>query len=133
VIQFIVTAEDPGEARKLISFIDENIKSYPALIFDADGSESSVFYIPYRTKLPASPADNPAVLISGYNIARDKDSLRTAMKDFMSVNRSGIIIVKKTGTPMNEIINELTNHKLYIRNDFIKAMETDKWLIYTYK
>ena len=38
VIQFIVTTEDPQEARKLISFIDENIKSYPALMFDADGS-----------------------------------------------------------------------------------------------
>lgn len=133
VIQFIVTAEDPPETRKLIDFVDRNINMYPALIFDAESSESSIFYVPYRTMLPASPADNPLVLISGYNIPRDKEMLKSEIRNFMSKNRSGMVMVKKSGTVMSEIFSELTSKKQYIRNDFVKAEETEKWIIYLYK
>jgi hypothetical protein len=51
VIQFIVTTDEPEETRKLIKFVDENIKQYPALIFDSDENTSSILYVPFRTKL----------------------------------------------------------------------------------
>ena len=128
IIEFIVTTEEPSESEKLIKFIDENINRYPALIFDSEQSASSIYYIPYRTKL----APPEKVLISGYNVPKDKDALIPVIKDFMKKNPQGIIIVKKSNTVMNGIFTELTATKPYKRNDLQKAMETDKWIIYTY-
>ena len=133
VMQFIVTSEDPDDARQMIDFIDKNIKLYPALIFDEHNSASSIFYVPYRTMLPAPPAYDSRVLISGYDSPPDKDGLREAIRDFMQKNKSGIIMVKKSGTPMSEIFSELLSNKPYVRNDIQKAGETEKWNIYLYK
>jgi hypothetical protein len=62
IIEFIVTSDEPEETSKLISFIDNNIEKYPALIFDGDDNASSIFYVPYRTKL----APPQKILISSY-------------------------------------------------------------------
>jgi hypothetical protein len=133
IIQMIATTEEPSDTQVLIKVIDENIKMHPALIFDAQNSTSSIFYIPYRTMLAASPADNPLVIIAGYNIPTEKDSLRSYIRDFMAKNKSGIVMVKKSGTVMSEIFGELTANKQYIRNDFVKTAETEKWNVYLYK
>jgi hypothetical protein len=133
VVEFIVTSEDTQDAKVLIDFIDKNIKQYPALIFDVEGNVSSIFYVPFRTKLPATPAINSAILISGYNIPSGIDSMKISISDFMKKNKSGIIMVHKSGTLMSQIFAELTSNKPYIRNDFQKAGETDKWIIYLYK
>ncbi|MCX7877893.1 MAG: glycosyltransferase family 39 protein [Ignavibacteria bacterium] len=132
VIQFIATTEDPEETRVLLDFIDENIENYPALIFDADDNNSSIFYIPFRTKLPASPAKDQKVLITSYNVPSEKENLKTEIKKFMAQNPSGLIMVKKADTVLNTIITELTSVK-YTRNNFIKTKETAKWVIYTYR
>ncbi len=128
VIEFIVTTEEPSESEKLIKFVDENINTYPALIFDSEQSASSIYYIPFRTKL--APPDK--ILISGYNIPADKDNLIPVIKNFMKKNPKGIIMVKKSNTVMSQIFNELTAAKPYTRNDMQKAMETDRWIVYTY-
>ena len=47
----------------------------PALIFDADDNASSIFYVPYRTKL----APPEKILISGYNVPVDKEGLTAEM------------------------------------------------------
>lgn len=129
IIQFIVTADEPEETRKLISFIDANINRYPSLIFDADDNTSAIFYVPFRTKL----APPEKVMISSYNIPVDKDSLTLEIKSFMKKNNKGIIMFRKNPTLMNSIFTELTAQRTYIRNDLVKAMETDKWLVYTYE
>lgn len=129
VIQFIATSEDPEDARRLIRFIDENISAYPALIFDIDGSDSSVLYVPFRTKL----APPEKIMISGYNIPTDKYGLIAEIKSFMKKNPRGIIMFKKDTTVMNQIFTEQTAPKQYVRHDFQKAGETDKWFIYTYE
>jgi hypothetical protein len=128
VIQFIVTTEEPDEARKLIKFIDENIDQYPALIFDAEENASSIFYVPYRTKLV--PPEK--VMISGYNIPKEKQGLMNEIKSFMKRNPKIIIMTRRSPTLMNQIFTELTS-KPYIRNDLKKTEETDKWIIYLYK
>ncbi len=129
VVQFLVTSEDPNDAWQIINFIDDNINAYPALIFDSDGSDSSIMYIPFRTKLPFK--DN--IMISGYNLPNDKDSLKTKIKTFMNTNPKGIIVFKKSPTMMNQIFTELFGPKKYIRNGFRFSGETDKWVIYTYE
>ena len=128
VIQFIVTTEEPEETRKLLKFIDDNIDKYPALIFDSEESTSSIFYVPFRTRL--APPDK--VLISGYNIPADKDGLRSEIDKFMKKNPAGIIIIRKADTTMRYIFDELLNNKPYKRNDIEHAQETDLWLIYRY-
>lgn len=132
VIQFIATTEDPEETRVLLDFIDQNIENYPALIFDADDNSSSIFYVPFRTKLPALPARDHKILITSYNVSSERDSLRGEIKEFMNSNPAGIIIIKKADTILNNIITELTSVR-YTRNSINKASETDKWIIYTYR
>jgi len=127
VIQFVVTTEDPNESMKIIKYIDENIKQYPALIFDSEKSTSSMLYIPFRTGV--APPDK--ILIAGYNVPTDKEELITEIKKFMKRNPKGLVIVRKIPTLMNRIFTEITNTP-YKRNDFQKAEETDKWIIYTY-
>ena len=129
IIQFIVTADEPDESRKLIKFIDENIGQYPALIFDADDNASSILYIPFRTKL----APPEKIMISSYNIPRDKEGLLNETKSFMKKNPKIIIMTRKNPTMMNQIFTEITIGKKYIRNDLQKVQETDKWIIYTYQ
>ncbi len=129
VVQFLVTSEDPNDAWQIVDFIDNNISAYPALIFDCEGSDSSIFYIPFRTKLPYE--NN--IMISGYNLPLDNDSLKTKIRGFMNTNPRGIIVFKKTSTPMNRIFTELVGPKKYKRNGINYAGETDKWLIYTYE
>jgi hypothetical protein len=129
VIQFIVTADEPEETRKLLKFIDDNIKQYPALIFDAEENTSSIFYVPFRTRL--APPDK--VLITGYNIPIDSAGLRTEIDKFMKKNNTGIIILRKGPTSMRYIFDALLNNKPYKRNDIELVQETNLWLIYTYK
>lgn len=129
VIQFIATSEDPRDARQLIKFIDENIASFPALIFDSEGSDSSILTIPFRTKL----APPEKVMISGYNIPVEKEALTQYINNFMNRNNKGIIMFKKEPTLMNLIFTELIAPKKYVRGGMQKAGETDKWLIYLYE
>ncbi len=129
VIQFIATSEDPDDARQMIKFIDENIAAYPALIFDSDGSDSSILSVPFRSKL----APFEKVMISGYNIPLERDSLKTAVKLFMKKNPRGIIMFKKEPTLFNVVFTELTAPRQYIRGGMVKAGETAKWIIYTYE
>ena len=129
VVQFIATSEDPQDARQLMKFIDENILSYPALIFDSEGSDSSILTVPFRTKL----APPEKVMISGYNIPVEKEALIQYINGFMNRNKKGIIMFKKETTLMNLIFTELTAPKKYIRNGMQKAGETDKWVIYRYE
>ncbi|MCC7158371.1 MAG: glycosyltransferase family 39 protein [Ignavibacteria bacterium] len=129
VIQFISTSEDPEDARQMIKFIDENITAYPALIFDSEGSDSSIMYIPFRTKL----APPEKIMIAGYNIAAEKDSLKTEIRSFMKKNPRGIIMYKKEPTLFNSVFSELTAPRQYIRGGMVKAGETAKWIIYTYE
>jgi len=124
VIQFIVTADEPNEARTLIKFIDENIDAYPSLVFDSDDNTSAIYYVPFRTKL--SPPDK--VLISSYNVPKDKSGLKAAIDVFMSANKKGIIMYRKNKTLMNEIFGESS---FYIKIN--KKMETDKWVICVYE
>jgi hypothetical protein len=128
IIQFIVTADEPEESRKLIKFIDENINRYPALIFDSDENASSIMYIPFRTKL----APPEKIMISRYNVPTDFDGLREKIKSFMHSNPKGIIMVRKGPTLMNQIFADLLKPRQYKRNGIELAQETDKWLIYTY-
>lgn len=130
VIEFIVTADEPEETSKLISFIDNNIDKYPALIFDADDNASSIFYVPYRTKL----APPEKILISGYNVPVDKEGLTVEIKTFIKKNPRGIIMYRKNpNTMMNRIFSELTAKRPYVRNDMTLAMETDKWVVFVYQ
>jgi hypothetical protein len=127
VIQFIVTTEYPNDVRKLISFIDEYINSFPALIFDSEGSDSSILYIPFRTKL--APPDK--VLISGYNVPVEKAGLEDKITSFMNSNHKGIIMVKKENTLMNRVFNDdAWKEKNNITMKFEE--ETEKWKVYTY-
>jgi hypothetical protein len=129
IIQFIVTSEEPEETRKLLGFIDHNTKNYPSLIFDADDNASSIFYVPFRTRL--APPDK--ILISSHNVPVEKEELKLEIKSFMKKNPKGIIMFRKNPTLMNSIFMELTANRPYKRNDLVKAMETDKWMVYTYK
>jgi hypothetical protein len=127
VIQFIVTSEDPEDAKMLIRFIDEYIKSFPSLIFDSDGSDSSILYVPFRTKLP--PPDK--VLISGYNIPVEKIPLQSELIDFIRSNQKGIVMIKKDKTLMNEIFSDTS----WIEQAGLKLkheMDTEKWSVYTF-
>jgi hypothetical protein len=133
VLQFIATSEDPKDAWKMIDFIDNNIKQYPALIFDTQNSASSVFYIPYRTKLPGIPADNPRLFITGYNVPATKEELKKALIEFIANNRTGILIVKRTGTVMGEVFHDFFYSSPADGLQFTKIDEAGKWDIYTYK
>lgn len=128
VVEFIVTTEDPADARALIKFIDANIDAYPALIFDPEGSDSSILYLPFRTKLP--PPEK--VLISGYNIPNDKDSLTARISTFMKNNPKGLIIFHKDQTLMNRIFIEAVQEQ-NLRGKVTQKEETVKWLAYTYE
>lgn len=121
IIQFIATTEDPEDTRKMVRYIDEKIKQYPSLIFDAGGSASSVLYVPFRTKL----APPEKILITSNKTLQSRDSLATLAKDFMNRNGRGIIMVKKEGTALSEIITNL--------NNLTKEMELNKWVIYIYR
>jgi hypothetical protein len=129
VIQFIVTADEPEETRKLLNFIDDNIGTYPALIFDSEENTSSIFYVPFRTRL----APPEKILISGYNVPADSAGLQGEIDSFVKKNPAGIIMIRKGPTTMHAIFNGLLNKKPYKRNDIGLAQETDLWLIYTYK
>jgi hypothetical protein len=129
IIEFFVTADETEESWKLVHFIDDNIKSHPALIFDSDDNASSIFYIPYRTKL----APPEKIMISSYNIPVDKDGLTAEIKAFIKRNPKGIIMYRKNPTLMNTIFTGLTAPRQYIRNDMKKAMETEKWIVYIYE
>ncbi|MGH2575447.1 MAG: hypothetical protein ACRDFC_07085, partial [Ignavibacteria bacterium] len=122
VIQFIVTTDEPEETGKLIAFIDENIDDYPSLIFDSQDNESSIFYVPFRTKL----APPEKVLITDYNVPTDKPGLKEKVTEFMNKNRKGIVMVRKSNTTLNEIITAGFD-------SLNKKQETEKWLIYTYE
>lgn len=129
VIQFIASSEDPQDARHLIKFIEENILSYPALIFDIEGSDSSILTVPFRTKL----APPEKIMISGYNIPEEKTGLKNEINAFMIKNKKGIIFFKKEPTLMNTIFTELIEQN---NNNIIqmkKAGETSKWVIYVYE
>ncbi len=128
IIQFIVTADEPDESYKMIKFIDESINQYPALMFDSDENTSSIMYIPFRTKL----APPEKVMISRYNVPTDYDGLREKVKSFMHKNPRGIIMLRKGPTLMNQIFTDLLRPRQYIRNGIDKALETDKWIVYTY-
>lgn len=91
VIQFIATTQDPAESRKLIKFIDNNTKNYPSLIFDSQNSESSIYYVPYRTMFV--PFEK--VMISNYNITGNKEEVINYINDFMKRNSKGIVMYKK--------------------------------------
>ncbi len=128
VVQFIVTSEDPEDARLLIRFIDEYIKSFPSLIFDSEGSDSSILYIPFRTKL--APPDK--VIISGYNVPVEKTGLEEEIISFLDSNPKGIVMVKKEKTLMNEIFTDTS----WLEQAGIKLkpeQETEKWIVYTYE
>lgn len=130
VIEFIVTADEPEETEKLIYVVDNYIDKYPALMFDADDNASSIFYVPYRTKL----APPEKVLISGYNIPTDKDGLTAEIKSFMKKNPKGLIMYRKNpNTIMNRVFSELTAKRPYVRNDIKLLMETEKWIVLTYE
>jgi len=129
VIQFIVTADEPEETRKLLKFIDENIEKYPALIFDSQKNTSSIFYVPFRTRL----APPEKVLISGYNVPTDSIGLRVEIDKFMKKNPAGIIIIRKSPSTLKYIFDELLNNKPYKSNDIELTQETDLWFLYIYK
>ena len=130
VIEFLVTADEPEESWKLIYVVDHYIDKYPALMFDADDNASSIFYIPYRTKL----APPEKVLISSYNVPVDKQGLSAEIKSFMKKNPRGLIMFRKNpNTLMNRIFSELTAKRPYVRNDINLLMETEKWIVLTYE
>lgn len=130
VIQFTVTADEPEESWKLIYVVDHYIDKYPALIFDADDNASSIFYVPYRTKL--APPDK--VLISSYNVPVDKEGLTEEIKMFMKKNPRGLIMFRKNpNTLMNRVLSELTAKRPYVRNGTNLLMETEKWVVLTYE
>jgi hypothetical protein len=128
VIQFIVTTEEPDETRVLLKYIDENIKKYPSLIFDSSENSSSIFYVPFRTKL--APPDK--ILISDYNQPSDEAGLKKAMYDFMYRNSRGIIIVRKSETMMNKIIKR-TYAERDIDLKIVRSLETNLWMIYLFE
>lgn len=128
-IEFIVTAGQQDDSARLVDFIVNNIRHYPALIFDADESAPGIFYVPFRTKF----APPEKLLISGYNVPADKESLTGKIKSFFKKNPKGIIMYRKdANTIMNKIFTQLTAPKHYIRNDMTKTLETDKWIVYIY-
>jgi len=130
VIEFIVTADEPEETEKLIYVVDNYIDKYPALMFDADDNASSIFYVPYRTKL----APPEKIMISGYNIPVDKEGLSSEIKNFMKKNPKGLIMYRKNpNTMMNRVFSELTAKRPYVRNDIKLLMETEKWIVLTYE
>lgn len=129
IIQFIVTTDEPEESEKMIKFIDENIGQYPALIFDADDNASSILYLPFRTKM----APPEKILISSYNVPTDHNGLSEEIIRFMKKNPKGIIMHRKNPTMMNTIFSEIIINKPYVRGDIVKALETDKWVVYTYQ
>lgn len=130
VIQFIATSEDPTDVRQLLNIIDKYITSYPALIFDEEGSDSSILTVPFRTKL--APPDK--VLISGYNVPSEKDELTNEIRLFMKRNPKGLIIYKKDpNTIMHSIFSELTAKRPYLRNGINYISETDKWIVLSYE
>lgn len=128
VVEFIVTSEDSADAYSLIRFIDNNVDAYPALIFDPEGSDSSILYLPFRTKLPPPQK----VLIGGYNIPSEKDSLTAHINSFMKNNPKGLIIFHKDRTLMNRIFIEAAQIQNLERN-VTKKEETGKWLAFTYE
>ncbi len=132
VIQFIVTAEDPQETWKLIYAVDKYIPDYPSLIFDAEGSVSSIFYVPFRTKLPAKPINEPKIFISGYNVPTDANVLGGELGTFMSNNPKSLVIIKKGNTALNQIFAKLIRNKQVVKNGLKYEWETDKWFILTY-
>jgi hypothetical protein len=111
VIQFFVTADEPGETRKLLKFIDENPDDIPAMIFDADANRKTIFYVPFR----AGIAPPEKVLISSYNVPADKEGLTAEINNFMKRNLNGVIMFRKSPTL-----------------DIKLALETEKWLVYFY-
>ncbi len=127
IIQFIVTADKPPETRKLIKYIDENIEQKPALLFDAEKSESSMFYVPFRTKL--APPDK--VLITSYNMPQN-DSLGLKMVEFMKHNPKGILISKNDSTIMSGFVK---SDSLWKANNITlkPVMQTENWLIFDYQ
>ncbi|MEO8513536.1 MAG: hypothetical protein ABI543_08255 [Ignavibacteria bacterium] len=129
VIQFIATSEDSQDARQLMKFIEENILSYPSLIFDTEGSDSSILTIPFRTKL----APPEKIMISGYNIPVEKQALTAEILSFMGKNKKGIIFVKKEPTLMNSIFTELMAQNKNPGVSMTKAGETNKWVIFLFE
>lgn len=127
VVEFLVTSEDPAESRKQIKFIDENVEKYPAVIFDCQFSASSVFYIPYRSRLTVDK-----ILIYGYNVPVDEQELSSAISSFMGKNPKGMIIFKKRETAMNRIFTEAIAKGNLPAGVTIKE-ETEKWIICTYE
>ncbi|MFI5145054.1 MAG: glycosyltransferase family 39 protein [Ignavibacteria bacterium] len=127
IVELVVTSEDAAESRKQIKFVDENADRYPAIIFDCQFSASSVFYIPYRTKL-----SDDKILISGYNVPPDEQGLSNAVRAFINNHPKGMIIFKKTETAMNRIFTEaLEKQNLPAR--VTKKEESDKWVCCTYE
>jgi hypothetical protein len=127
LIQFIVTADRPPETRELIKYVDENIEQKPALLFDAEKSESSMFYVPFRTKL--APPDK--VLITSYNMPQN-DSLGLKMVEFMKRNPKGILISKNDSTIMSGFVK---SDSLWKANNITlkPVMQTENWLIFDYQ
>jgi hypothetical protein len=128
IIQFIVTADEPEETSKLIRYIDNNIGNYPSLIFDADDNASSIFYVPFRTRL----APPEKILISSYNVPTDELNLTKEIENFMNRNKKGIIMFRKSGTLMNKIFS-LAIEKQHLPLKISKSVETDKWVILNFQ
>lgn len=126
VVEFLVTSEDAGESWKQIHFVDANVDKYPAIIYDCQLSASSVFYVPYRTKLTGDK-----MLIYGYNIPIDETGLRNTIFSFMSRNPMGMIIYKKADTFMNHIFTD-SPERQNIPVNITKRVETEKWVLCTY-
>lgn len=126
-VEFIVTSDEPEDTRALIKIIDANIDEYPSLIFDASQNESSIFYIPFRTKL----APPEKIFINGYNTPSDNDSLILEVQNFTGKNKRGIIILRKENNNFSDnVINAVKdNYKLKM----IENPGTDKWIIYKYE
>jgi len=129
VVQFVATSEDPLDARQLLKFIQENISLYPSLIFDSEGSDSSILTIPFRTKL----APPEKVMISGYNIPEEKNALTNEVISFMNKNKKGIIFCKKSSTLMNNVFTDLINNNNNNAYKIMPSGETNKWVIYLYE
>ncbi|MEO8512356.1 MAG: glycosyltransferase family 39 protein [Ignavibacteria bacterium] len=128
-LEFIAAPNTSDDSARLVDFIVNNIRQYPALIFDADQSAPGIFYVPYCTKF----APPEKLLISGYNEPADKEYLTGEIKSFFKKNPKGIIMFRKdANTVMNKIFTQLTAPKHYIRNDMTKTLETDKWIVYIY-
>jgi len=128
-IQFIETAPQPAEIRKMCDVVDSYINDYPSLVLDCEGdTETTTMYIAYRTR-SAPPGK---IILTGYDLRREIEGYELRLSDFMSNNRRGILISKNSSTMLSEILQNtagtgLRNFKLN------RVANTEHWSAFLFE